>query len=254
MDFNHFIVDKQASTLHVTLNRPEKRNALNLAALKELRTIFNSYADDRELKIVVLTGTGDKSFAAGGDLKEFQNIKSQAETRSMSQLGFEALWAIKQFPVPVIAALNGVALGGGAELAVACDFRIAAKHARIGFIQSQLGIASAWGGAIFLADIVGQQRALRMTVRGEILAAEEALNYRLVDDVCHADHSLNTTTSHFIQPMLATSRQSLMAAKALRVEPIRLQIEQLRPHELKHFEQCWTSDEHWHLLDLARNQ
>ncbi len=199
--------------LHVTVARPEKHNALSRAVLDRLRTVFGEAAADETLKAAVLSGAGDKSFAAGGDLRELDAVRSEAETRVMTVESRAALDAIRCFPVPVLAALNGDARGGGAELAVACDFRLFAGHARIGFIQGRLNVSTAWGGGGDLLALVGPTVALRLLCRAEMVGAEEALALGLADAV--AAESLDDAVSGFLAPLLAQAPQVLRSFKAL---------------------------------------
>ena len=131
---SRLLTEVDGALLRVTINRPDKRNALSLGVLDDIGAAFRAHRNE-ELKCAVLTGAGDKAFAAGGDLKELDSLRTLAEARSMSSRAHEALDEIRYFPVPVIGALNGVALGGGAELAMACDIRIGAAHADFGLIQ-----------------------------------------------------------------------------------------------------------------------
>ena len=169
--------------LRVTINRPEKRNALSRAVLDELGQVFAGHAADEALRVAVLTAAGSHSFAAGGDLRDLAAVRTREGAAAMATQARTALDAIRRFPVPVVAALNGVALGGGAELAVACDLRIAAAHAGIGFVQGQLNIATAWGGGIDLMRLLGPARGLAVLGRSEVLGAAQAHALGLVDAV-----------------------------------------------------------------------
>src|SRR5580700_1462882 len=141
MSTKDIMVQSSGGVLHVTINRAEKRNALSAEVLQALADAFNAHAEDHALRVAVLRGAGEQCFAAGGDLRELASITTLEAAASMAFDAKAWLEAIRQFPVPVVAALNGDAMGGGAELAVACDFRIAASHARIGFVQGRLNIA-----------------------------------------------------------------------------------------------------------------
>jgi enoyl-CoA hydratase len=203
--------------LHVTVERPEKHNALSAAVLDRLRRVFGEAAADESLKAAVLRGAGDKSFAAGGDLRELDAVRSEAETRTMTAESRAALDAIRHFPVPVLAALNGDARGGGAELAVACDFRLLASHARIGFIQGRLNVSTAWGGGGDLLALLGPTVALRLLCRAEMVAAEEALRLGLADAVAEPKESLDDAVARFLAPLQALAPHVLRSFKALAV-------------------------------------
>src|SRR3970040_387681 len=169
------VVEAAGGVLDVTLNRPEKRNALSRSLLGDLRRVFSEFAGADDLRVAVLRGAGDKSFAAGGDLRDLAQVRTREATRRMAEEAHDALDAIRGFPLPVVAALNGDALGGGAELALACDFRVAASHAHIGFIQGRLNIATAWGGGGDLMRLLGAAGALRLLAAGELLDAAGAM-------------------------------------------------------------------------------
>ena len=160
--------------LRITINRPEKRNPLSRAVLARLREVFEEQRGNDDLVLALLSGAGDKSFAAGGDLRDLEQVRTLDEARALHDLGNGALQAIRSFPVPVVAALNGLALGGGAELALACDLRIAAAHARIGFVQGRLNIPTAWGGGSDLAATIGPARALELLCGARVLSEPAA--------------------------------------------------------------------------------
>ena len=169
--------------LHVTLSRPEKRNALSNALIAAIGATFSKWSERDDVSMAVLTGAGDKAFASGGDLKELESLRGEADAVAFAARTRAALDTIRRFPVPVVAVLNGDALGGGAELAMACDLRVAMPHARIGFLQAKLNIATAWGGGTDLFNIVGPSRAMRLLTTAEVLGAADARQLGLVDAV-----------------------------------------------------------------------
>ena len=187
MSSDALIVEIKDQVLHLTINRPEKRNALNLRLLDEIGDAFAAHAEHPEIKLALLTGAGEKAFAAGGDLKELNTVRSEEDSFAMSRRGRRALDQIRYFPLPVVAAINGLALGGGAELCLACDLRIAAIHAEIGLIQSRLNVTTAWGGGIDLLDLVGHSRALQMLITAQRLGAAEALQLGIINAIADAD-------------------------------------------------------------------
>lgn len=243
-------VTQEAGVLRVTINRPEKRNALSRPLLARLGAIFAEHANDQDLRVAVLRGAGDKSFAAGGDLRELAAIRTEAGAAEMADQAKAALDAIRVFPLPVIAALNGDALGGGAELAVACDLRIAAAHARIGFVQGRLNITTAWGGSLDLIQLVGPAVALRLLGRSELLGAAEAARLGLIDEVAGQGQSLDEAVDAFLAPFRAQRPQVLRAFKALtagarRGEPRAA----LAALETRNFARAWAHDDHWAAAD-----
>lgn len=238
---------RDGARLDVTINRPAKRNALSRATLGAIRSAFERHSQDETIKVAVLTGSGDKSFAAGGDLVELSALRSEAEAAGMSREARAALEAIRSFPVPVVAALNGDAIGGGAELAVACDMRVAAAHARIGFVQGRLAITTAWGGGIDLRALVGPSRALALLCRSDLLDAAAAREAGLVDEV---GEPLAEAVARFVAPMLERSRQVLTAFKALSLAQRRgATREEMEEIETARFAETWVHDDHWAAAD-----
>jgi enoyl-CoA hydratase len=174
----------------------------------------------------------------------------------MSRSARDVLDAIRRFPVPVVAALNGDALGGGAELAVACDMRVAAAHARIGFVQGRLAITTGWGGGIDLAAIVGHSRALALLCRSDLLTSAEARAVGLVDLVAEPGEALGDAVTRFISPMLDQAPHVLRAFKALSLVHRRgASRDELERVETERFAQAWVHDDHWAAADavLARS-
>ena len=196
-DTSDLLVEQRADVLHLTLNRPEKRNALSLALLDEVGKTLEDFRD-KPLKCAVITGAGDRCFAAGGDLNELNAVRSPEQSRAMSERGHAALDAIRYFPVPVIGALNGLALGGGAELAMACDIRIAAAHADLGLIQSKLNVTTAWGGGIDLINAIGNSAALEVLCSGRRLSAVEALDMRIYSTVAAGDSNFVSFVADYL--------------------------------------------------------
>ncbi len=237
------LTETQERVLYVTLNRPQKRNALSRSLLGELKATFEAQASNHDLVAAVLRGSGEQSFAAGGDLADFDQLRSEQDGRDMALLARAALDAVRSFPVPVVAALNGDALGGGAELAVSCDFRIAAAGVRIGFIQGRLAISTAWGGGVDLFELVGKRMALRLLSRTEMLDAVRAHEIGLVDTIAVAPQTLEAAVEAFIAPLRVVAPQVQRAFKALALcRHDRLAAERT---ELNHFAKCWAHPDHW---------
>lgn len=232
--------------LRVTIDRPEKRNALSRAVLAELQEVFTAHAADEGLCLAVLRGAGDASFAAGGDLRDLSAVRTEADAARMAEEAKAALHAVRSFPVPVIAALNGDALGGGAELALACDLRVAAAHARIGFVQGRLNISTAWGGGVDLLRLVGTARGLRLLGRGEVLDARAARDAGLVDAVAALGEGLEAALQEFVAPFLVQTPRVLRAFKALAAAVRRGDgREALDALETRLFAATWAHEDHW---------
>ncbi len=251
---DHLLFDAQGPLLRITINRPEKRNALSRAVLQELAEAFTQQAANHEWKLIILSGAGDKNFAAGGDLRDLSQVRSEQQAADMSHQARRTLDAISRFPVPVVAALNGDALGGGAELAVACDFIVAPSTSRIGFIQGKLNIATAWGGGSRLMQRVGATTALRLLARSELLQADAACQLGLIDAVAEPGESLEACLHTFTSPMLGQATQVLRAFKALALGQHQgLTATEMRELETHHLVTTWTHPDHWAAADKILN-
>ncbi len=189
-DLEFVRVEWDAELAIVTVDRPEKLNALNAEVVRELGEVFSSLAEDDNVRGVVLTGAGEKAFVAGADIGELATMDPVSGVR-VSRDGQEVFRAIERFPKPVLAAVGGFALGGGCELALACHLRIASEKARFGLPEVGLGIIPGYGGTIRLARLVGLGRAIEMTLTGEMVDAERAREIGLVSAVVPPDALLD---------------------------------------------------------------
>ncbi len=243
-DAAQLLTEVDGDLLRVTINRPEKRNALSLALLDSIGEVFREHRLS-DLKCAVITGAGDKAFAAGGDLKELDALRSKAEARAMSSRVHEVLDEIRYFPVPVIGALNGVALGGGAELAMACDIRIGAAHADLGLIQSQLGLTTAWGGGIDLINAVGNSAALAILCSGRRIKADEAQALRLYEAVCPTGEDFSVFADDFLSHYVNKSINVMRGYKITAAARRRQLHEELTDIARDAFVTGWVHDDHW---------
>lgn len=236
--------------LVVTIDRADKRNALSRAMLAELRSAFERHAGRADLRVAVLRGAGERHFAAGGDLKDLGEVRTPAEAGQMLSHCAGALDAIRFFPLPVVAALNGDALGGGAELALACDFRVAAANARVGFIQGRLNVSSAWGGGPDLMRRVGATVGLRLLARADLTEPGEALRIGLVDAAAGEGDGLDAALERFLAPIERQAPQVLRAFKALAIAERRGEsFEHRRDVERRHALETWVHPDHWKVAD-----
>jgi enoyl-CoA hydratase len=191
MVYENLLIEREDNVAIVTINRPKVLNALNGATVCELGEAFSELAADPEARAVVLTGAGGKAFAAGADISEFNDLVSAREATNFGLRGQGVLNHIESLPKPVIAAINGFALGGGCELAMACDIRLAADTARLGQPEINLGIIPGYGGTQRLARLVGRGAAKLLCMSGDPLDAAEALRIGLVDRVVPATDLLD---------------------------------------------------------------
>ena len=182
MDYQFLLYTKRDAIGYVTINRPEKLNALNRKVMEELFHLFRVLYNDEEVRVVILTGSGERAFVAGADINEL-GAQSAVEGKETSQFGQQVLSLIENLGKPVIAAINGAALGGGCELAMACTFRVAAETARLGQPEVKLGLIPGYAGSQRLPRLVGKCRALELILTGEPISAAEAHRIGLVSQV-----------------------------------------------------------------------
>lgn len=183
MNFSKLLIELDGTVAWLTVNRPDKLNALNQETLSELHRAFNQLKNDPEVRVIVLTGAGPKAFAAGADIAEMSGITS-IQARNFSKHGQDLMLAIEQCGKPVIAMINGFALGGGLELAMACSIRIAASTAKMGQPEVNLGLIPGFGGSQRLVKLCGKGVALDMCLSGQSISAERAFAINLVTRIC----------------------------------------------------------------------
>ena len=179
------LYEKKGAVAYVTLNRPKVLNALNTKTWEDLRTAFEAARDDEEVRGVILTGAGDKAFIAGADINELAHL-TVVEGEESSSFGQAVLNFVENLGKPVIAAINGFALGGGCETAMACTIRIASETAKFGQPEVKLGVLPGGGGTQRLPRLVGKGRALQLILTGEMISAQEAYRIGLVNEVVPA--------------------------------------------------------------------
>jgi enoyl-CoA hydratase/carnithine racemase len=224
----------------ITIDRPHARNAIAPETMDQLEIAIDAAAGAQAL---VIRGAGDRAFISGGDLKELGALRTQEQASAMAWRMRSICDRLANFPAPVIAALNGHALGGGAEVAVAADIRVAADDIKIGFNQVTLAIMPAWGGAERLASLVGRGRALMLAGSGVIVGAAEAERIGLIDRVV---------------PRAEFEDQWRSLARSLAVGPaadIKRVMAGVSPHDaVTTFAKLWTAEEHWQAADRVMKQ
>ena len=189
--YSSILVEKKEGVGILTLNRPDALNALNTATLSELSHAIDELENDTDIKVVILTGAG-KAFVAGADIKEMKDMTA-LEAKEFSARGHEVLGKIEKSRLPFIAAINGHALGGGCELMLACDIRIAAKNAKMGQPEINLGVLPGFGGTQRLPRLVGPGWAKELLYTGKIINADEAYTMGLINRVVEGDELINET-------------------------------------------------------------
>ena len=208
MSFENILLEKKNSIAYVTVNRPKVLNALNMATMEELRTAFHDIKNDTAIRVVIFTGSGEKAFIAGADIGELARHDA-VSGKEYTHRGQSVLNLIENLGKPVIACLNGFALGGGCEIAMACTRRLASDNAKLGQPEVKLGIIPGYGGSQRLPRLVGKGLAMQMVLSGEMITAQEAHRIGLVNEV--------TTPTELIP------RAEAIAAKIIANAPLAVQ-------------------------------
>jgi enoyl-CoA hydratase len=208
MNFENILFEKKNSIAYVTVNRPKVLNALNMATMEDLRAAFTAIKDDREVRVAIMTGAGEKAFIAGADIGELS--KQDAVTgKEYTHRGQSVLDLIENLGKPVIACVNGFALGGGCEIAMACTMRLASENAKLGQPEVKLGIIPGYGGTQRLPRLVGKGIAMQLLLSGEMISAQEAQRIGLVNEV---------TTAAELVPRAEAIAQKIIANAPLAVQ------------------------------------
>jgi len=211
MNYENILLEKKERILYLTINRESKLNALNKATLAEIHFAITDAFRDEEVGGIIITGAGSKAFVAGADIAEFADL-SEHEGRIFAQEGHHKVFdIIHGSEKPIIAAINGFALGGGLELAMACHIRIAAETAKLGLPEVTLGLIPGYGGTQRLTQLVGRGRALEMILTADMIGADTALQYGLVNQVVSAE-SLMSAATEKMQKILSRAPLALGAA------------------------------------------
>jgi enoyl-CoA hydratase/carnithine racemase len=226
----------------VTIDRPDQRNALSRQTVLDLGRVGRELGSDDTVRLVVVTGAGDKAFCAGADLKERATMNDDSVREMLDLYRSELAW-LESAPFPVVAALNGAALGGGLELALTCDLRVAAAHAVLGLPETSLGIIPAAGGTQRLPLIVGYAKALELVLLGSRIGAPEALAIGLVNRVSPAGSPVVDDALAWLEPVIdgapVAQRAALAALRAARDKPLHDGLE----FERQAYEECLASDD-----------
>ncbi|MDV7186303.1 enoyl-CoA hydratase-related protein [Lutibacter sp. TH_r2] len=183
MNFENLLVNQHNNIATITINRPTKLNALNKNTIEELHQAFKTLESNKSVRVIIVTGSGEKAFVAGADIKEFADFSIEEGTE-LARKGHETLFDfVQNLSTPVIAAVNGFALGGGLELAMAAHFRVASLNAKMGLPEVSLGVIPGYGGTQRLPQLVGKGKAMEMIMTASMISAEEAKTYGLVNYV-----------------------------------------------------------------------
>lgn len=239
MEYQNLIYENQGGVAIVTLNRPKALNALNAALMTELDTLAGAIAKDASVKAVIITGAGDKAFVAGADITEMQPM-SAVEGRNWGKFGQAVMDKIENLPQPVIAAVNGFALGGGCELAMACDIRIVSEKAKFGQPEVTLGIPPGFGGTQRLARLVGKGRSKELLFTGDMIDAQEAYRIGLANKVVPAEELLDAAKA-LAQKIMSRGPLAVQVCKAAVNEGLDTDLQTGVAYEAEVFGLCFAT-------------
>ena len=240
MNFSTLITSLEAGIFTITINRPDKLNAINKAVMAELGSVLEEVENNELIKGVILTGSGSKAFVAGADITEFKGLNSE-EGRALAKKGQDIFFSIERCTKPIVAAVNGFALGGGCELAMACHFRVASDNAKFGQPEVNLGLVPGYGGTQRLVQLIGKGRALELLMTGGMIDAASALQYGLVNYVVPPDELISKTTS-LMQTI--TSKAPLALSRCIAaVNAVFDESKNGYEEEMKAFGECFDSED-----------
>jgi enoyl-CoA hydratase len=211
MGFENIIYQADNEIATITFNRPKALNALNKQLLQEFISAVDDISNNEIIRVLVLTGSGEKAFVAGADIKELATFNA-LQAKTFSQFGHSAVNRLQTLPIPVIAAVNGYALGGGTEIALACDFIYASDNAMFGLPEITLGLIPGFGGTQRLSRLVGKNRAKEMIFTGDMISADDAMRIGLVNKVC-SQKDLMDAVLQTAGKIVSKGKVSLRAAK-----------------------------------------
>ncbi|TWT04732.1 enoyl-CoA hydratase/isomerase family protein [Planomicrobium sp. CPCC 101079] len=233
-----------------TIDRPDIRNAINDEVMAGFEELVKK-AEEGDIRYVVITASGTKAFCSGGDLSVFHELKTEAEAYPMLKRMSDVLYRIKTLPVPVIALLNGAAVGGGCEIATACDYRLVREHAKCGFIQGTLVITSGWGGGTYLFETLSHERALQMLTEARVYTAAELLDNGWATKIIHAEEDIHNffKAMNKIRPEVHGAYKSI-AIRKWEATGLKGRVEA----EVRKCAELWAEDAHHEAVDSFLNK
>ncbi len=238
---NNIIVEQENGIATVTINRPKSLNALNKETLEELLACFTELSLDEKIKAIILTGSGEKAFVAGADISFMQNLTAH-QSRKFGQLGHLVMHTIENTPQPVIAAINGFALGGGCELALACDMRFASDNAKFGQPEVNLGVVPGFGGTQRLPRLIGKGLANELLFTGNIIDSVEALRIGLINRI-YSQEELQTACMQIAKTIAKKGPVAVRLCKEAVNNGVEMDLTRGCAYEADLFALCFASDE-----------
>ncbi|NOY70329.1 MAG: enoyl-CoA hydratase/isomerase family protein [Deltaproteobacteria bacterium] len=241
MAYQDILFNTQDRIAQITINRPKSLNALNLSLLSELACAIKDVGSNDEIRVLVITGTGEKAFVAGADISELAGL-SPLGAKLFSETGHRVMAGLQELPIPVIAAVNGFALGGGLELALSCDFIYASETARFGLPEITLGLIPGFGGTQRLSRLIGKNMAKEMIFTGKMISATEAAKLGIINKICEPD-KLPETVNKLAGQISKKGMVSLYAAKHAVNSGFETDLVTGCGIEINDFALCFTSDD-----------
>lgn len=237
----------------ITFNRPEALNALTLDMMPHLLSLITELANQPNLRALVITGAGNKAFCSGGDLTQLKDKTTENDGQSLSKIMGEALLALERLPVPVIAAVNGYALGGGSEIALACDLRVVDEAVRFGLVQIKMGLTPGWGAGQRLLRLVGYARAMEILLRGDAMNASELAALGLANQIAPAGEALQAALI-FADQIAKADTAVVRSIKTLLQTAWYQPYEQALQTEHTLFPPLWAAEAHWQAVHNFLNR
>jgi enoyl-CoA hydratase len=239
---NSYLIEEKASYLLFTINRRDVRNAINYDVMAGIEKLLEM-GEDRKYKALVITGAGESAFCSGGDLSAFHQLKTEEESYQMLSKMSSILYRLLVYPKPTIAILNGSAVGGGCELATACDFRVGRKGIKAGFIQGRLAITTGWGGGSMLLEKLGTANALKLLMTADLYEAEQLMSLGFLHELYDGDRQ--QAIEFYIEKMMKLETDVLSAYKEILVRKweetnLQMRIEE----EVRRCAKLWQSEAH----------
>ena len=237
-----FTIENKIAILRV--NRPKSRNALNWSSQRQFADCVTAVSRNASIRILIITGTGDKAFVAGGDIKELSNHPEPEAAIRLNRIMRDALVQLTELPVPVIAAINGDAFGGGCEILTACDLRMAVSHARFSFAQVKNALTTGWGGTGRLVRLLGQSRAMDLLLTTRLMDVTEAQQIGLIHRVVEKGQDLDTAVLAWANELMQLPQTALAATKTLTHAAAQLSMTETNNLETELFVGLWPHPDH----------